>query len=80
MEYFFAICVICLSAVCMFSCTQSFISTLPTAPYHRNIVERALLAIIYSSKVLNTVELQWLEHFWDHENMFETGVVQANEG
>ena len=26
-----------------------------------------------------TVELQWLEHFSDHENMFETGVVRANE-
>ena len=25
-----------------------------------------------------TVELQWLEHLSDHENMFETGVVQAN--
>ena len=29
--------------------------------------------------VLNTVELQWLEHFWGHENMFDTGVVIANE-
>ena len=27
----------------------------------------------------DTVELQWLEHLWDHENMFETGVVRANE-
>ena len=27
-----------------------------------------------------TVELQWLEHLWDHENMFETGVVRASEG
>ena len=26
-----------------------------------------------------TVELQWLEHFWNHENMFETGVVRAYE-
>ena len=24
-----------------------------------------------------TVELQWLELFWNHENMFDTGVVQA---
>ena len=30
--------------------------------------------------VVNTVELQWLEHLWDHENMFEAGVVRANEG
>ena len=26
-----------------------------------------------------TVELQWLEHLWNHENMFETEVVRANE-
>ena len=26
-----------------------------------------------------TVELQWLEHLWNHENMFETGVVRASE-
>ena len=28
----------------------------------------------------DTVELQWLEHLWDYENMFETGVVRAIEG
>ena len=27
----------------------------------------------------NTVELQWLEHPRDYENMFETGIVRANE-
>ena len=27
-----------------------------------------------------TVELQWLEHLRDHENLFETGVVRAIEG
>ena len=27
----------------------------------------------------NTVDLQWLEHLSDHENMFEAGVVRANE-
>ena len=26
-----------------------------------------------------TVELQWLKHLWNKENMFETGVVQASE-
>ena len=26
-----------------------------------------------------TVELQWLEHLWDHENEFKSGVVRANE-
>ena len=28
----------------------------------------------------NTVELQWLEHLWDYENVFETGVVRAIKG
>ena len=28
---------------------------------------------------VSTVEPQWLEHLWDHENMSKTGVVQANE-
>ena len=28
---------------------------------------------------LYTVELQWLELLWNHENMLETGVVRANE-
>ena len=31
------------------------------------------------SVYLHTVELQWLEHYWNHENMFETGVVRASE-
>ena len=24
-------------------------------------------------------ELQWLEHLWDYKNLFEIGVVRANE-
>ena len=32
-----------------------------------------------SNNLLTTVELQWLEHLWDHENWFKTGVVRANE-
>ena len=30
--------------------------------------------------MINTVELQWLEHLWDYENVVETGVVRAIEG
>ena len=26
-----------------------------------------------------TVGLEWLEHLWNHENIFETGVIRANE-
>ena len=28
----------------------------------------------------NTVELQWLEHLWDHRKLFETWGVRATEG
>ena len=31
------------------------------------------------SEFVNTVELQWLKHLWNHENMFKTEVVGANE-
>ena len=27
----------------------------------------------------NAVELQWLEHFRNHGNMFEIGIARANE-
>ena len=29
--------------------------------------------------LLLKVKLQWLEHLWNHEKMFETGVIRANE-
>ena len=28
---------------------------------------------------MHTVELQGLKHLWNHENLFKTGVVRANE-
>ena len=31
------------------------------------------------SVFISAVERQCLEHLWNHENMFETGVVQANK-
>ena len=34
---------------------------------------------VHLSVTLSTVELQLLKHLWNHENMFETGVVRANE-
>ena len=41
---------------------------------HLDSTERAFLLKSY------TVELQWLEPLWDHENLFETGIVRASEG
>ena len=34
---------------------------------------------VTSSYEINTVELQWFEHLWNHGIMFETRVVRANE-
>ena len=37
-------------------------------------------AIQFHQKVnIYTVELQWFEHLWNHENMFEIWVIRANE-
>ena len=30
-------------------------------------------------KLVSTVELQWFEHLWNHENIFETGVIRGCE-
>ena len=38
-----------------------------------------VLLFAYDPKTVGTVELQWLEHLRNLENMLETGVVRANE-
>ena len=43
------------------------------------MTELLLLNVCWFTVNLYTVELQWLQHLWNHENMFEIGVVQANE-
>ena len=37
-----------------------------------------LKVMLFKQFIKYTVELQWLQHLWDHK-MLETGVVQANE-
>ena len=37
------------------------------------------LVVLLKKKYKSTVALQWLEDFWDHKNMFGTGVVIANK-
>ena len=48
--------------------------------YHKQIagVTEKQNYVEKTSCSVSTVELQWHEHLWDHENMFETGVVRAN--
>ena len=43
--------------------------------------ERRLTKCLFeqTTEVLSIAELQWLEHLWNHEKMFETEVVRANE-
>ena len=39
-----------------------------------------ILKIVFASpESILIVELQWLEHLWNHEKIFKTGIVQANE-
>ena len=51
--------------------------------FHLTVNE--FLLFLYSEFVVRiiftvtTVQLQWLEHLWNHVNMFETGVVRADE-
>ena len=35
--------------------------------------------VLYPMQNYDTVELQMLEHLWNNENMFDAGVVRANE-
>ena len=46
---------------------------MPFPLFYRDAAQISLLFIE------STVELQWLKHLWDHENMFETGIVRARE-
>ena len=34
-----------------------------------------IISTVISILTIFTVELQWLKHLWNHENMFETGVA-----
>ena len=45
-------------------------------PHIRKILLELLLPIY---RINSTLELQWLEHLWDHEKLFETSVVRATE-
>ena len=51
-------------------------------PYGKNLLliyRRLFEKAVTAAPVQITVGLQWLEHLWNHENMFKTGVVQATE-
>ena len=65
---------------------SSLVSRRSGATPHRNFDSAVLclngrnnLQYVCSRQPVYTVELQWLEHLLNHENMLETGVVQANK-
>ena len=45
----------------------------------RGVSEFFSLRVAPMVKEQAAVELQWLEHLWDHENLFEIWVVRATE-
>ena len=42
----------------------------------KNLQSHAGVSVLF---ILTGAKLQWLEHLWNHENMFEAGTVRANE-
>ena len=50
-----------------------------SGPNHRIGQGCASFIIIIIIIITITAEFQWLENLWNHENLFETGVVQANK-
>ena len=51
----------------------------PTVYEMENSLPENFKYLILISKLIYTVELQWFEHLWDREIMFETGGVRANK-
>ena len=46
---------------------------------HIDLVVLLILLIFLYENTTNTVELQWLEHLWDHGKLFVTWIVLATE-
>ena len=62
-----------------FTMSGNFLISFLMSTEERYFLGEGILSITMKQSSLITVELQWLEHLWDHENMFESGVVRANE-
>ena len=57
----------------------ALVSHFPLCQFY--VMDKALSSELSSTErgFVYTAELQWLVHLWNHEKMFETGVVRANE-
>ena len=65
-------------------CSGSNFVTFCFLPYKTGLVAVVRCCLVdfisgHPTYLGNTVELQWLEHLWDYENKFETGIVRAND-
>ena len=49
-------------------------------PLNNDLIKLLMLKKLRPKVFTCAVELQWLKHLWDYENLFETGVVRAIEG
>ena len=54
-----------ISEICQYFCRKNM----------RSFCSAKASLIFFNKKYHCTVELQWLEHLWDHRSLFETGVV-----
>ena len=67
----------------IFTLIYPFISLSPslweTARYRLKYCHKGPLSPKQPTNQPSTAELQWLNHLWNHENMFKTGVARADE-
>ena len=63
----------------LFHFGQVVLARVVSVRFHGWIVSAQFWRVVSAHFILYTVKLQWLEHLWDHENTFETGVVRVNE-
>ena len=56
-----------------FSQKSSLCVSVESLSLPRHMFSVMIIFVEYFHSIANTVELQWLEHLWDHENMLEVG-------
>ena len=58
----------------------TFVSVLMTAQRSFTQQNKVIVALtVWYCKTLNTAKLQWLKPVWNHEKMFQTRVLRAND-
>ena len=60
-------------------CIQTRLAPKSSFYVRKDMLNSVFVSPAASGSKTGIVELQWLEHLWNHENISETEVVQANE-